>query len=53
MPATLALSLQGAQVSQERYMVFIVVLGVCLTIALAFFLFRDRWFGWLRDRPRR
>jgi uncharacterized membrane protein YdjX (TVP38/TMEM64 family) len=52
MPATLVLTLQGAQVYQENYPVFFLLLGVCLAAALLAYLFRDRLYAWLRRQGR-
>ncbi len=49
MPATLALSFQGAQIYQERYLDFIMLFGVCLVIVLVLIFFREKVYQWLRS----
>jgi uncharacterized membrane protein YdjX (TVP38/TMEM64 family) len=53
MPATLALSFQGAQIYQERYLDFIMLFGVCLVIVLTLIFFREKLYQWLRAVQRR
>ena len=48
MPVTLALSVQGAQISQERYLEFLLLCGACLVIVLVLILFRGKLYQWLR-----
>lgn len=48
MPATLALSVQGAQISQERYLDFFLLFGICLIVALVLIFFREKLYKWLR-----
>ena len=49
MPATLALSFQGAQIYQGRYLDFIMLFGVCLVIVLVLIFFREKVYRWLRS----
>ncbi len=53
MPATLALSFQGAQLYQERYFDFMMLWGLCLVIVLSLILFREQLYQWLRSWQRR
>ncbi len=48
LPATLLLSLQGAQVYQGRYWTFLILLGVTLLAGGILILFRERFYRWLR-----
>ena len=48
MPATLMLSLQGAQVYQGNYWTFLVLLGVTLFVGGVLICFREHFYRWLR-----
>jgi uncharacterized membrane protein YdjX (TVP38/TMEM64 family) len=49
MPATLALSFQGAQIYQERYLAFLILSGACLLLVLVLIFFREKLYQWLRS----
>jgi uncharacterized membrane protein YdjX (TVP38/TMEM64 family) len=48
MPATLALSFQGAQIYQESYLHFLILFGACLIIVIVLIFFREKIYQWLR-----
>ncbi|MEJ2069499.1 MAG: VTT domain-containing protein [Syntrophobacterales bacterium] len=48
MPATLMLSLQGAQVYQGNYWTFLIILGVTLFVGGLLIGFREHFYRWLR-----
>lgn len=48
MPATLMLSLQGAQVYQGNYWTFLILLGITLFVGVLLIFFREHFYRWLR-----
>ncbi len=52
MPATFALSLQGARVYRQDYLSFLLLLGLCLILALLLVLYRQRLYRWLHTLRR-
>ncbi len=48
MPATLLLSLQGAQVYQGHYWTFFILLGITLVVGGILILFREHFYRWLK-----
>jgi len=48
MPATLLLSLQGAQVYQGHYWTFLILFGITVLVGGLLILFRERFYRWLR-----
>jgi uncharacterized membrane protein YdjX (TVP38/TMEM64 family) len=48
MPATLLLSLQGAQVYLGHYWTFLLLLGITVVVGGILILFRERFYRWLR-----
>jgi uncharacterized membrane protein YdjX (TVP38/TMEM64 family) len=49
MPATLLLTLQGAQVYQGHYWTFFILLGITLVVGGLLILFREKFYRWLRN----
>lgn len=48
LPATLMLSLQGAQVYQGNYLTFLILLGITLLVGGLLIFFREHFYRWLR-----
>jgi uncharacterized membrane protein YdjX (TVP38/TMEM64 family) len=48
LPATLLLTLQGAQVYQGNYWTFLILLGVTVLVGGILILFREKFYRWLR-----
>jgi uncharacterized membrane protein YdjX (TVP38/TMEM64 family) len=48
MPATLLLTLQGAQVYEGHYWTFLILLGITLVAGGTLIYFRERFYRWLR-----
>lgn len=48
MPGTLLLSLQGAQVYQGNYHVFLIMVALIIALAIPMFLYREKLYRWLR-----
>lgn len=48
MPGTYLLSLQGANIRNEAYLSFAIVAAICGAIVLVAYLYRERFFDWLK-----